>query len=105
MPPRHLTHEADEQGQDPQATSTPTPRRSSSRASRRSRCCRRWGTSGCPGRLPREERITWPSDGRYPDAGFDQVFVKGIGVKAMVVPAGFGECSDHRRPVVVDITL
>jgi endonuclease/exonuclease/phosphatase family metal-dependent hydrolase len=51
--------------------------------------------------LPKSERITWPSNGRYPDATFDFVFSKGLEVKRVEVPATFDAYSDH-RPVVVD---
>jgi endonuclease/exonuclease/phosphatase family metal-dependent hydrolase len=36
------------------------------------------------------------------DATFDHVLVKGIKVRAVVVPKGYEACSDH-RPVVVDL--
>lgn len=53
--------------------------------------------------LDRQEQITWPSNGRYPDATFDYVFYKNLNVVQVQVPEGFDHCSDH-RPVVVDLT-
>jgi endonuclease/exonuclease/phosphatase (EEP) superfamily protein YafD len=52
--------------------------------------------------VDRGERITWPSDGRYPDAHFDHAFADGLEVESITVPADFDHCSDH-RPVVVEI--
>lgn len=49
------------------------------------------------------DRITWPSDGRYPDATFDHVFVKGLKVVKIQIPDDYDRASDH-RPVIVDIT-
>lgn len=54
------------------------------------------------GSLPRAERITWLAADGFPDATFDHVFVKGIRVRAVIVPVGYDRCSDH-RPVVVDL--
>lgn len=51
--------------------------------------------------LPKPERITWPSDGKYPDTTFDCVFSKGLVVGKVSVPSSFDALSDH-RPVVVD---
>ena len=51
--------------------------------------------------LPKSQRITWPSDGRFPDTTFDYVFYKGLEVKRVQVPATYDSRSDH-RPVVVD---
>lgn len=51
--------------------------------------------------LPKPKRITWPSDGRYPDSTFDYVFSKGLVVGQVHVPSSFDAVSDH-RPVVVD---
>lgn len=51
--------------------------------------------------LPKPKRITWPSNGRYPDATFDFVFFKGLAVEQVKVPTSFDAFSDH-RPVVVD---
>lgn len=51
--------------------------------------------------LPKPQRITWPSNGRYPDATFDFVFFKGLTVEQVKVPPSFDAFSDH-RPVVVD---
>lgn len=51
--------------------------------------------------LPKPKRITWPSDGKYPDTTFDYVFYKGLVVEQGHVPSSFDAFSDH-RPVVVD---
>ena len=51
--------------------------------------------------LPKSKRITWPSDGRYPDTTFDYVFSRGLIVGQVNVPSSFDTLSDH-RPVVVD---
>ena len=51
--------------------------------------------------LPKPERITWPSDGKYPDTTFDYVFSKGLVVAGVKVPSSFDTFSDH-RPVVVN---
>lgn len=53
--------------------------------------------------LPKPKRITWPSNGRYPDATFDFVFLKGLQVEQVKVPSSFDAFSDH-RPVVVDFS-
>ena len=54
------------------------------------------------GSLTRKERITWPAADGFPDAAFDHILTKGVVVRAVVVPKGFEQCSDH-RPVVVDL--
>jgi endonuclease/exonuclease/phosphatase family metal-dependent hydrolase len=52
--------------------------------------------------IPHGSRITCPGEGRYPDACFDHVFVRGLGKPtASVVNA---EGSDH-FPVVVDVVF
>jgi len=50
----------------------------------------------------RSERVTWPSNGRFPDATFDYLFYKNLKVLNVQVPAAFDDCSDH-RPLVVDM--
>ena len=51
--------------------------------------------------LPERKRVTWPSDGRYPDATFDHLFVRGLRVSQIAIPS-YDRASDH-RPVVVDL--
>jgi endonuclease/exonuclease/phosphatase family metal-dependent hydrolase len=51
--------------------------------------------------LPESQRITWPSNGRFPDATFDYVFHRGIEVERVQVPTAYDAHSDH-RPVIVD---
>jgi endonuclease/exonuclease/phosphatase family metal-dependent hydrolase len=51
--------------------------------------------------LPESQRITWPSNGRFPDATFDYVFYRGLEVERVQVPTAYDAYSDH-RPVVVD---
>ena len=53
--------------------------------------------------VPFERRVTCPAKGRYPDACFDHIFVKGLGrpVAAPLVKIGG---SDH-LPVAVDLNL
>lgn len=50
--------------------------------------------------LPKIERITWPSNGRYPDSTLDYIFYKGLELVSVEVPSKFDASSDH-RPVVV----
>jgi endonuclease/exonuclease/phosphatase family metal-dependent hydrolase len=53
--------------------------------------------------VPKEKRITCPAKGSYPDACFDQIFVKGLG-KPVAAPVTEQKGSDH-LPVAVDITI
>ena len=59
-----------------------------------------WTWSG----IPLEQRVTWPSNGRYPDACFDGFFVRGIEVGSLTVDDRWDEWSDH-RPVVLEVVL
>lgn len=56
-----------------------------------------WGWEG----VPFEERVTWPSDGRYPDACFDGFVVKGLTVGSRVL-SDYEGVSDH-LPVILSI--
>jgi endonuclease/exonuclease/phosphatase family metal-dependent hydrolase len=53
--------------------------------------------------LPRGERTTWPSDGRFPDATFDFILPRSLTSigKPEILPT---QCSDH-RPVTVELRL
>jgi endonuclease/exonuclease/phosphatase family metal-dependent hydrolase len=52
--------------------------------------------------IPHSSRITCPGKGRYPDACFDHIFVRGLGKPTAAVVKAEG--SDH-FPVVVDVVL
>ena len=54
--------------------------------------------------MNRAQRITWPSDGRYPDAHFDHAFARNLEPTTLTVPTTFEHCSDH-QPVVIDLQL
>lgn len=61
----------------------------------------RWTGEG----MPREKVTTWISNGRYPDAAFDQIWVKGVEAGDAVVDQGVDrEVSDHRAVSVVLIS-
>ena len=57
----------------------------------------RWFFNG----VARGQRITWPSDGRYPDAHFDHAFGRDLELEEVSVPGDYDHCSDHRPVVVV----
>jgi len=63
----------------------------------------RWTGDG----VPREDAVTWLSDGRYPDAVFDHILVRGSAVFSVsdveVMPTD-REVSDH-RPAMVRIKV
>ncbi len=52
---------------------------------------------------PKENRVTHPGSGRYPDATFDGFLVKGANVLSTVVPS-VARASDH-HPVLIRIAL
>ncbi|WFB34506.1 hypothetical protein P3T73_10070 [Kiritimatiellota bacterium B12222] len=54
-----------------------------------------WGWEG----VEMKDRVTWPSDGRYPDASFDMFFERGIDGQSSVLNKYEG-LSDH-LPVVL----
>ena len=58
-------------------------------------------TSGFEGQPP-AERVTWPWRGRYPDAAFDYVFVRGVKATAPLIVAS--PVSDH-YPVARTLAL
>lgn len=51
---------------------------------------------------PAAERVTWPGRGRYPDATFDYIFVRGVKATAPLIVAS--PVSDH-RPVARTLAL
>lgn len=50
--------------------------------------------------LPFNQRVTWPSNGRYPDTSFDHFFVWGLG-RSKTELLKMDGVSDH-RPVVLN---
>ncbi len=52
--------------------------------------------------IPLSERVTLPSKGRYPDATFDYIFVKGLGEKFIKPTIMNSHISDH---MPVNLTL
>ncbi|WFB36805.1 endonuclease/exonuclease/phosphatase family protein [Kiritimatiellota bacterium B12222] len=58
-----------------------------------------WGWEG----VPFEQRITWPSNGRYPDACFDMFVTKGVSGENRVL-GGYEGLSDH-LPVMLNLTF
>ncbi len=54
--------------------------------------------------IPLSERVTLPSKGRYPDATFDYIFIKGNGLKGTKPTIFQNDTSDH-LPVTTKITM